>query len=43
MQSAHRALLASRIRVALHKARCILARRRCYLEFDGRIWRIIED
>lgn len=43
MPRASRALLESRIRAALHKARCILARRRCYLEFDGWIWHIIED
>lgn len=43
MQSANRALLESRIRVALHMVRCALARRRCFLEFDGWIWHIIED
>lgn len=43
MHRANRALLASRIRVALHMARCALARRRCFLEFDGFIWHIIED
>ena len=42
MQFARRALLASRIKVALHMARCALMRRRCFLEFDGWIWHIIE-
>lgn len=43
MHHANRALLASRIRVALHIARCTLARRRWFIEFDGFLWSIIHD
>lgn len=43
MHRANRALLESRIRVALYAALCIIARRRCFLEFDGCTWHIIED
>jgi hypothetical protein len=43
LSRANRALLESRIRVALHMARCALARRRWFLEFDGCTWHIIKD
>lgn len=43
MPHVRRALLASRIHVALHMARCALARRRWFIEFDGSVWRIITD
>lgn len=43
MHRANRALLESRIRVALHIARCIIARRRWFVEYDGFLWSIIHD
>ena len=44
MQHIHRASLAASIlRVALHIARCTLARRRWFIEFDGFLWSIIHD
>lgn len=43
MQRVSRALLESRIKVALYIALCMIAGRRSFIEFDGRTWSIIDD